>query len=115
MQVAVLASTVLAALSAQQPAEQPVAPPSQQSHLHSSQEQTPVSQQHPPSGQQVSQAQTFGSAVKFDLFAKFAPIATPRPIKHNNTNDAMIFISFFRVKALELQLVSLAATGFTLV
>jgi hypothetical protein len=67
--VAVLVATVLADSSSQHPAEQPVASSAQQSHLQFSQEQTPLSQQHPPSGQQVSHAQTFDSAVKLDLLA----------------------------------------------
>jgi hypothetical protein len=69
VQVAGLSVGLVATLSVQQPAKQPVAPSAQQSHWQSSQEQTPVSQQQPPSGQQVSQAQTFDSAFKIDLHA----------------------------------------------
>jgi hypothetical protein len=80
------------ALSAQHPAPQDFAPSAQQSHLQSSHEQTPVSQQHPPSGQQVSQEQTFESAVEFEVPKEFAPIATPSPMTHNNINVAINFI-----------------------
>ena len=80
------------ALSAQQPAPQDFAPSAQQSHLQSSHVQTPESQQHPPSGQQVSQEQAFESAVVFEMLAEFAPIAIPSPTTHNNTNVAANFI-----------------------
>jgi hypothetical protein len=88
--------TASVALSAQQAAEQPFDPSSQQSHLHSSQVHTPVSQQQWPSEQQLSQAQTFASPGG-DVLAKFAPIAIPSPITHINTSVAASFIfSFLR-------------------
>jgi len=79
-------------LAAQQPARHDFAPSAQQSHLQSSHLQTPESQQHPPSGQQVSQKQAFESAVDFEVLVKFAPIAIPSPTTHNNINVAANFI-----------------------
>ena len=45
------------------------APSAQQSQLQPSQSQVPVSQQHPPSGQQLSQAQNFESTWEFEVLA----------------------------------------------
>ncbi len=53
----------------QQAAVQACAPSAQQSQLQSSQLQTPVSQQHPPSGQQLSHAQVFASTWEFEVLA----------------------------------------------
>jgi len=87
--VAFVATVVL---SAQQPALQDLASTAQQSHLQTSHKQTPDLQQHPPSGQHVSQEQTFESTVDFEVPATFAPIAAPSPMTHNNINVAANFI-----------------------
>jgi len=90
--LASVAMVAAVALTEQQPAPQDFAPSAQQSHLQFSHEQTPKSQQHPPSGQQLSQKQTFESVVDFEVLAKFAPIAIPIPTKNNKTNVAANFI-----------------------
>ena len=87
-----VASVAAIALSAQQPALQDFASSAQQSHLQASHVQTLESQQQQPSGQQVSQAQTFEPVVDFEVLPKFAPIAIPSPTTHNNINAAATFI-----------------------
>ncbi len=88
---------VAAPLPEQQPAEQLLESSSQQSQLQFSQVQTPLSQQQPPSGQQLVQAPAFAASVE-GLTAKFAPIAIPIPTTHNSTSVAATFMFNYLIK-----------------
>jgi hypothetical protein len=91
--------TATVALSAQQPAEHPSEPSSQQSHLQFWQVQMPLSQQHPPSGQQLVQAQAFAAFGEI-ILPRFAPIANPIPTTHKSTSAAASFMFNFSSKDL---------------
>lgn len=96
LHVAFSVVAVAASLPEQQPAEQLFEPSSQQSQLQFSQVQTPLSQQQPPSWQQLVQAQAFAASGE-GLLAKFAPIAIPIPTTHNSTNVAATFMFIYLI------------------
>ncbi len=96
-------AVVPASLSLQQVAAHDSAPVAQQSHSHGAQPQTPVSQQHPPSGQQVGHAQSAVApavgATAFSeqhvpevLFDQLAPKANPKPANINKPSAANNFM-----------------------
>lgn len=64
----------------------------QQSHVHCSQLQTPDSQQHTPSAQQLEQTHAFEASVVEALLATLAPIARPTTKRPSNRNTATDFI-----------------------
>jgi hypothetical protein len=79
-------------LLSQQPALQPLESAAQQSHLQSSQVQTPVSQQQPPSGQQVVQAHASEAEFVVRVVVKLAPKAKPTPTNKSKPIAAAIFM-----------------------
>jgi hypothetical protein len=80
------------ALSEQHPEAHDADPTAQQSHLQSSQAQTPDSQQHPPSGQQLVQEQAAELLFAVLEFEKLAPSAKPTPTNNNIPSAAANFI-----------------------
>lgn len=80
------------ALSEQHPEAHDADPTAQQSHLQSSQAQTPDSQQHPPSGQQLVHEQAAELLFAVLEFEKLAPSAKPTPTNNNRPSAAANFI-----------------------
>jgi hypothetical protein len=80
------------ALSEQQPEAHDLEPTEQQSHLHSSQVQTPVSQQQPPSVQHEEHSHAFAPLLVTGDLVKLAPNAKPTPRNANNPIATSDFI-----------------------